>query len=125
MQNFEKFWQDNMHHYKELARVDFERVSAGPWSGVVDIDTDDDFSLDVGNRIEVYGASVDAVVNKLIEKMQEATYLRINPSKKEAWPYIRDEAISQLRQGETWVSFGGNHTIEVLIAETAPKFKTD
>lgn len=122
MQSFEKFWLEHQEHYKAQALMDYEHQTAGAWFGTADIDTDDDFVLDIGSRIEVYGSSVADVVSKLCVALMAATYKRVSESKRYAWPSLRDEAVTRLKAGDTSFSFGGNQTISVQILDTKPSF---
>ena len=101
-----------------------------PWLIRVNIDTDDDFQLDIGTEFEISAATKSAAQKATIEKLKAAqfTYLKtwgvnntgreedwVRGDYSENWFAIRDEAIKQLKRGNHRIHYGGNQTITVEV----------
>jgi hypothetical protein len=131
--NFENFWIENQMYYKEQAKKDFNKVSKGVFVCNVSINTDDDFSLDIGTDFEIFGNSKKEIREMLIKKLENAkfTYCKTwgrTDEKGEtkgdysnAWFYIRDESIKMIKNKNEQISFGGNQTIEIDICDNNRK----
>lgn len=132
--NFDEFWKKHEQKYKSLAQQDFEKLQQGAFCAMVRINTDDDFSLDIGENISVYGNSKKDVIKNLIKTLENAqfTYCKTwsviskdveqKGDYSKNWFFIRDEAIKELKAGNTNIEFGGNQTIEISIFENKIAF---
>ena len=100
-----------------------------------DIDSDDDFELDIGTSVTLKGFSTtDAATEALAKTLLEAKLVwskkwsvrRTNELGEvtvesqgdydSAWTYIRDEAVKELQEGNTeFTAGGGNQSIEVWL----------
>jgi hypothetical protein len=129
MDDFEKYWLENVEQYRATARKAFDRKTSGPWCADITIDEDDDFQLDVGSSFTVFGQTKKALVNAVIVKLQEAKFTYVKSWKmtngdqvtegttSSSWFSLRDEAIRRLKAKNTMLSFGGNQTIDIHIYE--------
>ena len=122
MNNFNEYWEKNKDKYidivKQQALKDFQLLeSKNLYTVIVNIDTDDDFSLDCGESIVVHGESKKEAIKDMIEKLRTAQFTRVNGNHASSWYYIRDEAIKSLKSGQESFTFGGNQVIEVRVFE--------
>lgn len=138
MTNFEDFWKehgaDYIAHIKSVALQDFNILNNTPLDKLVahiEIGTDDDFALEGGDFFKVYGKNYKEVFKNTISFLKNIKFSHIPQWAKEAdgttkdsfsskWYYIRDEAIKNLQEGETSISFGGNQTVNIQIVENKP-----
>lgn len=132
--NFEEFWKENQKDYiefaKKTAREDFaslNNLKKGKYVCNISIESDDDFSfVDKTFNFEVFGNSkkeifkntIDLLLNLKLECYGKPVHY--NQSK---WDWLKDETIERLRNGETYISFGGNQQIDLSISEHVPSTK--
>lgn len=135
MNNFDDFWNKHGDAYienaKNIAKADFKSLNSGKFVSHIDIGTDDDFFLEGGTSFSIYANTKKEVVKKTIAHLKEIKFDNIPNWAKKAdgyleenytykWTWIKEEAIKQLQKGETYISLGGNQTIEVNIHENKP-----
>lgn len=132
--SFEKYWEEQESRFKEIARNEFEKIKLGKFIATVEVDTDDDFSLDFGTKFEMFGQTEKELANAIINKLEKTklTFCKTwsitsDYGKKkigdhsDKWLAIRNETIQRLKKGETEFSLGGNQTISIIIQENTPK----
>lgn len=133
-ESFEQFWQDHQKDYiefaKKAAQEDFNalnQVKKGKYICTFSIDSDDDFAfVDKTFDFEVFGNSkkeilkntIDFLLNLKLENYGKSTHPNLSK-----WEWLRDETIDRLRNGETYISFGGNQQIDLSIHEYSPQTK--
>jgi hypothetical protein len=137
MKNFEQYWEENKEAYMAKAKEDFEQSQA-KYTAYVQIDSDDDFRLDIDHIFQKCGQTYEEVADKIIDYIMSAkfdyvktycirTWDKTNSHQIEnkgdyahTWHEIRDAAIQQLKQGEMYVTLGGNQTITIEVQEYEP-----
>lgn len=133
-ESFEQFWQEHQKDYiefaKKAAQEDFNalnQVKKGKYICTFSIDSDDDFVfVDKTFDFEVFGNSkkeilkntIDFLLNLKLENYGKSTHPNLSK-----WEWLRDETIDRLRNGETYISFGGNQQIDLSIHEYSPQTK--
>lgn len=125
MNDFDEFWEKNKDKYIDIIKLqamnDFQILNSQDlYIAHVYIDSDDDFTLDCGDSIGVSGKTKKEVEDNLVKALSSAKLTYINGNHAESWFYIRDNAIKNIKKGETSFSFGGNQTIEYYIVENKP-----
>ena len=80
------------------------------------IDSDDDFKLNIPHTFNVTGPTREALVVKLLTRLQEAKFERVGIYA-QRWYDIRDMAISQIKSGSLDFEYGGNQMIKVELVK--------
>lgn len=138
MNSFDEFWEKHgsayIEHAKSIANEDFKRLNSvknGKFIIKIDIETDDDFCLKGGTSFFIYANSKKDAFKKTIIHLRDIQFDNIPEWAKKSdgsleerytskWTHIKDEAMKLLVNGETYISLGGNQTIEIEIRENKP-----
>ncbi len=130
-EKFEDFWKENQNDYiefaKKIAEQDFnvlKNAKKAKFVCYINIDSDDDFSfIDKTFDFEVFGNSKKEILKNTIDflmNLKLESYGNLQPYNLHKWEWLRDETIERLRNGETYISFGGNQQIDLSIYENKP-----
>lgn len=124
MLTFEEYWNINKEKYIKRAMEDYNLINAH-YIATIKINTDDDFSLDLGYDFTLYGESQLILNEKVIKHLEKLQVVNIKTIHKmidgklaefpdyNLWYDIRKEAINQVKQNYNYIQVGGNQTITI------------
>lgn len=132
--NFEQFWKEHQKDYiefaKKTAQEDFnvlQKKQKNKFICYINIDSDDDFSfVDNTFKFEILGNSKKEIYKNTIEflmNLQLETYGASSHPNQSKWEWLRNETIERLREGESFIQFGGNQQMDLMILENTPSTK--
>jgi hypothetical protein len=123
MKTFEDFWNENKDNYldyiKKVAHADFEALKQthlGKYVAHIDIDTDDDFYFENGTSFKIYANTKKDLITNSIEFL---TNLKITYGSESKWEWLKNEAISRLKNKNLNFDFGGNQQMSFYTYEVS------